>query len=130
VPRERDEPFLHRWCFGFDTLCAKVVLESKKENPSVKLILILPCKEQTRSWKKKDILCYDEIIACADEVIYICETYEKGCMLRRNRALVDRSDTCICYLNQKSGGTYYTVCYALREEVEVRNIAVEYVECR
>ena len=123
-----------RFCIGgalgFDTLCAKIVLEEKKKNAFIEFILILPCKEQTRNWNKKDVLVYEEIKHCADEVIYISESYEKGCMLRRNRELVDRSRCCICYLNQKRGGTYYTVCYALREDVEVRNIAVLYESCR
>lgn len=115
---------------GFDTLCAKVVLEAKEDNPWVELVLILPCREQTKGWHKKDILVYETIKARADKVVYIVEEYEKGCMLRRNRRLVDTSDYCIAYLKQKRGGTYYTVCYALKEGVAVCNIAVEYPTCR
>ena len=34
----------------FDTLAAQTVLNLKKDYPLVKLILVLPCKTQTRGW--------------------------------------------------------------------------------
>ena len=40
---------------GFDTLAAQTVLELKKEYPHIKLILVLPCQNQTRGWKSTDI---------------------------------------------------------------------------
>ena len=38
---------------GFDTLAAKTVLDLKKVYPDIKLILVLPCLNQTRGWKEK-----------------------------------------------------------------------------
>ena len=35
---------------GFDTLAAECVLYLKKQYPQIKLILVLPCKTQTRGW--------------------------------------------------------------------------------
>ena len=37
--------------------------------------------------------------------------------------MVDRSTVCIAYCNRKTGGTAYTVRYALRQGVTVRNLA-------
>ncbi|MEG1268017.1 MAG: SLOG family protein, partial [Oscillospiraceae bacterium] len=40
---------------GFDTLAAKAVLEVRQVYPHIKLILVLPCLEQTRGWSANDI---------------------------------------------------------------------------
>lgn len=40
---------------GFDLFAAEIVLKLKKKYPHINLILILPCKEQTKYWKKDDI---------------------------------------------------------------------------
>ncbi len=108
---------------GFDTLAAKTVLELKKEYPHIKLILVLPCQNQTRGWKPTDIKEYESIKLSADKVVYTSEQYFRGCMQKRNRHLVDHSSLCICYLTEPSGGTAYTVEYAKRCQLNVINVA-------
>ena len=45
--------------------------------------------------------------------------YTKGCMLRRNRYMVDRSSLLIAvYDGTPKGGTMNTLAYALRQGVE------------
>lgn len=108
---------------GFDTLAAQTVLELKKEYSHIKLILVLPCLNQTRGWKEKDIAVYEAIKEKADKVVYTSEHYFNGCMQKRNRHLVDCSSLCICYLTESSGGTAYTVNYAVQNSLTVVNIA-------
>ena len=76
---------------GFDTLAAETVLRLKGEYPGVRLILVLPCRDQTRGWKEADVRRYREILSRADKVVYTAEHYSPGCMHRRNRHLVDNS---------------------------------------
>lgn len=80
---------------GFDTLAAKTVLDLKKDYPDIKLILVLPCLNQTRGWKEADVETYEKIKAQADKVVYTSEQYFRGCMQKRNRHLVDNSSLCI-----------------------------------
>ena len=40
---------------GFDTLAAETVLHLKMQYPQIRLILVLPCHEQTRGWKPEDV---------------------------------------------------------------------------
>ena len=108
---------------GFDTLAAQTILELKENYSQIKLILILPCITQTKSWLKDDIYEYERIKELADEVIYTSKEYTKGCMHIRNRYLVDHSSLCICYLTESKGGTAYTVKYAESKGVRVINIA-------
>ena len=108
---------------GFDTLAAQTVLNLKKDYQQIKLILVLPCKTQTRGWKQEDIEEYNRIMKAADKVVYTSQDYYNGCMHKRNRHLVDNSSLCICYLNSNTGGTAYTVDYAKSVGCRVSNIA-------
>ncbi len=107
---------------GYDTLAAEVVLSLREKYPQIKLRLILPCKDQARGWTTEDIIRYEGIKDMADEVIYTAETYYRGCMFVRNRRLVDDSAYCICFKKRASGGTAYTVDYALKKGLTVFNV--------
>ena len=109
--------------WGFDTLAAQTILDMKEEYPQIKLILVLPCKNQTARWKQKDIDMYEYIKSKCDKYVYTSEEYYDGCMLKRNRHLVDNSSFCICYLTHNRGGTYYTYNYANEKGLTVINIA-------
>lgn len=108
---------------GFDMLAETIVLKYKKEFPDVKLILLLPCKTQTKGWTNGNIELYEKIKTASDEVIYVSEEYSQGCMHKRNRALVDMSDYIICYLIKDTGGTAYTVEYAKEKNLQIINLA-------
>lgn len=108
---------------GFDTLAAQTVLDLKKDYPQIKLILVLPCRTQTRGWKQEDIEEYNRIMKAADKVVYTSQDYYKGCMHKRNRHLVDNSSLCICYLTERTGGTAYTVDYARKVGCRVINLS-------
>ena len=108
---------------GFDTLAAQTVLRLRERYPQIRLILVLPCRSQTRGWSQADIDIYEEIKRRADKVTYTSENYFRGCMQKRNRHLVDSSSICICYLTKPTGGTAYTVNYARRCSLQILNIA-------
>ena len=108
---------------GFDTLAAQTVLTLKQQYPHIRLILVLPCVDQTTGWKQDDIDEYERIRALADKVVYTSREYTSGCMHKRNRHLVDNSSLCICYLTKLSGGTAYTIRYEERKKISVFNLA-------
>lgn len=107
---------------GFDTMAAQCVLNLKSKYPHIKLILILPCLEQTKGWSEYDISVYEDIKNKADEIIYTSLNYTKGCMFKRNRALVDKSSVCIAYLTKNTGGTAYTAKYAVEKGLQLINL--------
>lgn len=108
---------------GFDTLAAQVILELKQVYLHIKLILVLPCMEQTKGWSATDISIYEDIKNRCNKYTYTSEHYYSGCMHKRNRHLVDHSTVCIAYLTRQSGGTAFTVDYAKKHNVRVINIA-------
>ena len=103
--------FLCGGALGFDTMAAKAVLRLRNAGKRIRLVLILPCRNQTRGWSEKDV------------EIYTSDQYFNGCMQKRNRRLVDESDACVAYLTSPKGGTAYTVNYAKALGREVYNLA-------
>lgn len=97
---------------GFDALAAKAVIELKKSNKDIKLILVLPCKDQDKFWSLDEKVEYKFIKENADKIIYTGEKYDFGCMQKRNRHLVDNSSVCIAYVKKSRGGAAYTASYA------------------
>ena len=108
---------------GFDTLAAQTVLHLKQRYPCIKLILVLPCKDQAARWRASDVKEYERIKSHADKIVYTADRYYNGCMQKRNRHLVDGSSLCVCYLAKQEGGTAYTVQYAREKGLQVVNIA-------
>lgn len=104
---------------GFDTLAAGTVLRLRTEFPQIRLILVLPCRDQTRGWPAGDISRYEGILEQADKHVYTGEYYCSGCMQKRNRHLVDNSRVCVAYCTRRTGGSAYTVDYARKKGLEV-----------
>lgn len=104
--------FVSGGALGFDTLAALDVLKMKEKFSDVKLILVLPCANQSVKWNQKEIELYEKIKFKADEIIYVSEEYSNHCMFVRNRYMIDNSDFCIAYYRCKKSGTGYTVEYA------------------
>lgn len=111
---------------GFDTIAAQAVLSVKETHPEIKLILVLPCENQTKYWKQQDIDVYNDIKLRADKVKVLAPHYYNGCMQKRNRHLVDCSSACICFLTKHEGGTAYTVDYAKQKGLDIINVVEEF----
>ena len=108
---------------GFDTLAALKIIEKKKNNPHIQLHLILPCKNQSESWNELCQKIYSYTLEAADSITYISDTYVSGCMLKRNRSLVDGSQFCVAYCISEDGGSAYTLNYAKKQGLRTINVA-------
>ena len=107
---------------GFDTVAALAVLEKKQAHPEIILELELPCKDQTNGWSEADKRAYDYVLSKADTISYTCEKYRKGCMLERNRRLVNGADFCVAFCSSDKGGSAYTMNYAKEKGLTIINI--------
>jgi len=108
---------------GFDTMAALAVLKLKREYPHIRLILVLPYRDQQEKWRAWDKFIYDLILDQADKAVYISRYYTHDCMHKRNRHLVDHSGICVCYLTNPHSGTAYTVDYAKQRGLRIINLA-------
>ncbi len=114
--------FICGGALGFDTIAAVCVLRIKRKYPGrdVNLHLFLPCRDQANGWSAKNVEIYEAIKRNADSVTYISESYDRGCMHKRNRAMVDNSECVIAFCKKATGGTAYTVKYALENKKWVK----------
>ena len=114
---------------GFDALASEAVIERRAVYPDIRLVIVMPHREQARRWSAEERARHEQIKSSADKVICLAEHYYRGCMQRRNRYMVDRSSICICYLTQNMGGTAYTVKYARKQGLSVINLAETQQKC-
>jgi len=105
--------FLSGMAQGADTWAALAVLALRDKNPALKLHCVLPCEGQSDRWAASARELYQSVLSCADSVVYVSREYRDGCMLERNRYLVDHAGTLLAIYNgERRGGTAATVRYA------------------
>ena len=107
---------------GFDTVAALKVLELKERYPHIRLELILPCRNQTEHWEETAVRTYQYILNRADDHRFLFDTYFEGCLLERDRCLIEGADICVAFCNRSRGGTAYTFAQAVRAGLEVINL--------
>ena len=108
---------------GFDLIAGRCVLEARASNPRIKLIVAVPCRDQERAYSNAERLEYRRQLRAADKVQLLSDRgYFNGCMQARDRYMVDRSATCVCWLERETGGTFFTVNYARRNFLTIVNL--------
>ena len=115
--------FLSGMAQGTDLWCSEIVLDLKKKNPALKLHCVLPCKGQESKWAASAQEHYRSILAQANEVAYVGQEYNRDCMLKRNRYLVEHSTILLAVYNgSRRSGTGATVRYAQQVGREIKII--------
>ncbi len=108
--------FISGMAMGFDTWVAEDVLLLKRANKALTLECAIPFPDQAKSWDKTYRKRRDAILAKADMVTSISQSYNRGCFHARNRYMVGQADVVVCAYNGQKGGTAYTVEYALKHD--------------
>ena len=65
------------------------------------------------------------LLAACDYETMVQERYGLGCMMRRNRYMVDRSSLVLAVYDGMLGGTMYTLTYAMRQGLETLILDIE-----
>lgn len=116
--------FISGMAQGCDLYFAEAVLALREENPDVVAEAAIPCPTQARGWREEDRARYQSIVARCDLETVVQQHYTQGCMLRRDRYIVDHSSLLLAVYNGSSGGTRYTINYALDKGLEVIRLNV------
>ena len=119
LDRAYDRGYTHFICGmarGSDLYFAQAVLALRDRCPEVTLECARPCESQTDGWGEAARERYEAILDRCDYETLVQHGYTRGCMMRRNRYMVDRSSHIISiYDGMPSGGTAATLAYALRQ---------------
>lgn len=125
VERAYDRGFRHFICGmaqGCDFYFCEAAQALRDERPGVTVEAAIPCEEQASRWSERDRERYFGLISLCDFETMVQHHYDRGCMLRRNRYMVDRSALLIAAYDGSLGGTMYTLTYAMKKGVEVQII--------
>ena len=108
--------FLCGMARGCDLYFAEIVLSLRDSGvcPEATLTAMLPCPSQTSRWNASEQRRQAALVRRCDCVRVLEDAYSDGCMLRRNRMMVDECDCLITVFDGRQGGTAATVRYAAR----------------
>ncbi len=103
-----------------DLFCSEIVLNQRIKNPALKLHCILPCEGQADKWSDSARERYYSILKQANSVDYVSRKYYDGCMLDRNRRLVESASLLLAVYNGvPRSGTGATVNFARKMGREI-----------
>lgn len=103
---------------GADQYFAEALLELKTEYP-LTLEAAVPCPSQPDRWTQEERRKYLRLLAQCDRVTTLEDHYSEGCMLRRNRYMVEKADLLMTVYDGTVCGTGSTVAYAKGRGVKI-----------
>lgn len=111
--------FISGMALGCDLYFAEAVLDLKEIYPSITLEAALPCLGQADRWSESNRARWQRILAACDLETVVQERYDRWCMLRRDRYMVDRSSMLLAVFDDTPGGTKYTLDYAAKHRLDI-----------
>lgn len=96
---------------GTDRYFQEILCRLREEYP-IRIMAAVPCPSQARAWPEEERREYYAALRRCDEMRTLEERYSQGCMLRRNRFMVEQSRILMTVFDGSPGGTAATVAYA------------------
>ena len=117
--------FISGMARGSDLYFAEEVLAFRERCPDVTLESARPCPTQSNGWPRAERVRYEALLdQCTYETL-VQHYYDRTCMMRRNRYMVDHSARIIAlYDGIPKGGTFQTLTYAMKQGLEVDIVSV------
>lgn len=108
----------------FDQCVSSSVLRVRKnfrdDNSSLILVLPYPTSEYINNEQY-----FEEYYSDVEISFEASKAHPKSAIQIRNREMVDRADLIICYIENKNGGAWQTVKYAMEKDKNIINLAEE-----
>ena len=111
--------FISAGALGMDMFAAEAVLELRRKYPWVILEMVSAYDTQSERWEPQYQIRYAVLFAEADIITATGHTYNRSCMFRRNRYLVNNADLLLAAYDGQPGGTAMVIDYARRMDVPV-----------
>lgn len=108
--------FISGMAQGCDLYFTEAALTLREKCPDVSVEGAIPCPTQADHWPEPDRRRWRAILDACDLETVVQQEYGKFCMLRRDRYLVDRSSAILGVFDGTTGGTQYTLAYAVGKE--------------
>ena len=109
---------------GSDFYFCEAVLALRSHYAGIVLEAAIPCPTQADKWSAAQRQRYHALLERCDYETMVSEKYSPGCMMRRNRYMVDHASLLIAAHDGLPGGTRNTIEYALKRGVNVVDIPI------
>ena len=111
--------FISGMALGCDLYFAEAVLELKERYPAITLEAALPFPGQADRWSDVNRARWLQILDACDLETVVQKQYDRWCMLRRDRYMVERSAVVLAVFDDSPGGTKYTLDCAAKARLDI-----------
>jgi len=109
---------------GCDTYFCETVMELRSIYEDITIEAAIPWQGQSERWSAAQRRRYNRLVSECDCQTIVQSFYSDGCMMRRNRYMVDNASLLIAAYDGKPGGTRGTMLYAMRQGIEVIELPI------
>lgn len=117
--------FISGMALGCDLYFAEAVLAARAAHPDLTLEGAVPFPGQADRWGPADRVRWRRALDACDVETVVQQHYDRFCMHRRDRYMVDRSRCILAVFDGTPGGTRYTLNYAMDRQLEVMLLDLE-----
>ena len=111
--------FISGMAQGCDLYFAEAALALREQYPNLTVEGAVPCPTHADRWRSDQRSRQQDILARCDLETLVQQQYDRFCMLRRDRYMVDRSAAVLAVFDGTPGGTQYTLNYATDKKLEI-----------
>ncbi len=111
--------FISGMAMGCDLYFAEAALALRDKYPELTVEGAVPCPTQAQRWPEETRRRWRDILDRCDLETVVQQNYDRWCMLRRDRYMVDRSAAVLAVFDGTAGGTRYTLNYAMDHKREI-----------
>lgn len=111
--------FISGMAQGGDLYFAEAALELKEKYPGLTVEGAVPFPGQADRWSEEEKTRWRRVLDACDLETVVQQHYDRFCMHRRDRYMVDRSSVILSAFDGTPGGTMYTLNYAMKEQLDI-----------
>lgn len=105
--------FISGMARGADLYFVEAALALREKYPSLTVEGAVPCQSQADRWPAAERARWRSALDACDLETMVQHNYDRFCMHRRDRYMVDRSSGHLAAFDGTPGGTMYTLSYAM-----------------
>lgn len=111
--------FISGMAMGCDLYFTEAALDFRRQYSDITVEGAVPCPTQAQKWPEDLRRRWRAVLDACDLETVVQQNYDRWCMLRRDRYMVDRSAAVLAVFDGTPGGTQYTLNYAMDQGREI-----------